>query len=49
MSQAQEESLHSVRQLLHEAADACQDLELLDLVYQLLASAAAETCESGAA
>lgn len=44
-----EESLQSVRELLREAAEACQDFELLDLVYKLLVSEAAGTCEHGAA
>lgn len=47
--QNSEESLQSVRELLREAAEACQDLELLDLVYKLLASEAAETRANGAA
>lgn len=47
--QNSEESLQSVRELLHEAAEACQDLELLDLVYKLLVCEAAENHEHGAA
>lgn len=49
MKQSKEEELQSVRELLHAAADVCQDLELLDLVYKLLASEADETYEHGAA